>query len=147
MDWVISAAVLVLIAAYVFHVIRPFYIGLRHARKQPGKPPLTGVSLSYVLTDNKDDCDYHLLWHTQLPVLKFLRSAGITGIPVARMAKFYRDFARVYPELTEGSGLPDWIAALQSAGVAVHCRQGAMIAVTEKGLLILEALEEKHMVR
>ena len=146
MDRVISAAVLVLIAAYVFHVIRRFYIGFGHARKQPGKPPLTGVSLSYVLTDNKDDCDYHLLWHTQLPALKFLRSAGLAGVPMARMAQFYHDFARVYPELTEGSSLPDWIAALQGAGVAVHCRQGAMIAITEKGLFILETVDERHMV-
>ncbi len=146
MDWTLSAAAFVLITAYLFYVARLFRIAFGHAWEKSYKTPPVGVSLRYVLPDDKDDCDDHLLWQTQLPALKFLRSAGLAGVPVARMAQFYRDFARAYPELTDGSDLCDWIVALQSAGVAVHCRAGAMIAITEKGLFILETLDERHMV-
>ena len=51
-----------------------------------------------------------------------------------------------YPELFEGSNFSDWLYALQNAKVAVHCHTGAMIAITEKGLLILEHLEEAHII-
>jgi hypothetical protein len=63
---------------------------------------------------------------------------------MARMTKLYRDFARTYPELCDGSTFRDWLDALQNAAVAVHCHAGAMIAITEKGLFVLKSLEDTH---
>jgi len=133
--------VLVLLAGYMCYVARRFWIGFGQAWHKPGRPSRAGLSLTYVLAD-RGDCDYDLLWATQTPALEILRSAGSGGASIARMAKLYREFARTYPELCDGSNFSDWIEALQNAEVAVHCRYGAMIALTEKGLLVLHDLQE-----
>jgi hypothetical protein len=133
--------VLALVAGYMFYVARRFWIGFGQAWHKPGRPSRTGLGLRYVFTGDRGDCDYDLLWATQMPTLEILRSAGSSGASLARMAKLYREFARTYPELCDGSNFLDWIEALQNAEVAVHCRYGAMIAITEKGLLALRDLQ------
>ena len=133
--------VLALVAGYMFYVARRFWIGFGYAWQKPGKPSRAGLGLTYVLPDERGDCDYDLLWKTQMPALKILRSAGSSGVSIAQMAKLYRVFARTYPELCDGSNFSDWLNALQNAEVVVHCRYGAMIAITEKGLLVLHDLQ------
>lgn len=146
MDWVTCAVLVPIIAAYVFYAARLLHIGLGQARQRTDKPSQAGLDLGYVLTNDSGDCDYGLLWKTQLPVLKTLRSAGSGGVPMARMAQFYRDLTRVYPELFEGSNFSDWLHAFQNAKAVVHCHAGDVITITERGLLILEHLEEAHIV-
>ena len=145
MSWE-TFAVLVLLAGYVCYVAQLLRVAFGQARREPGKPSRAGLSLRYVLIEDRDDCDYELLWRTQGPMLDFLRSAGSDGVSVEQMTQFYWGFARAYPELADGSTFSDWLDALQNAGVAVHCRARAVITITEKGLSILEHLEEKHMV-
>lgn len=136
-----TLTVLVLLTGYMFYVARRFWIGFGQAWQKTGRPSRAGLSLTYVLTD-RGDRDYDLLWETQMPVLEVLRSAGSGGASIARMAKLYREFAWTYPELCDGSNFSDWLDALQNAEVAVHCRYGAMIAITEKGLLVLHDLQQ-----
>ncbi len=111
--------------------------------KRSSKPPRAGRSLRCVLTGDRDDRDYDLLWRTQLPALEALRSAGSGGVAIARMVQFYRDLARVYPELFDGSSFSDWLDALQSAEVVVYCKTGATLILAENGRLILDSLERK----
>jgi hypothetical protein len=137
-------AVFVLLAAYMCWLALLLWIAFGQIWRKYSTPSRAGQSLRYVLTDDRDDCDHDLLWHTQLPTLEFLGSAGSCGVSMARMTKLYRDFARTYPELCDGSNFWDWLDALQNAAVAVHCRAGAMIAITEKGLFVLKDLEDTH---
>ena len=60
------------------------------------------------------------------------------------MTQSYREFARVFPELADGSSFSDWLDALQNAGVAVHCRARVVITITEKGLWMLRQLEQEQ---
>ncbi len=139
----ITVAVLVLVAGYMLYVARLLWVAFAQRWQKPTAPSLsTGLSLTYVLTGDKGDCDYDLLWETQMPALKILRSGGSGGVPIRRMAKLYREFSRMYPELCDGSSFPGWLDALQNAGVAVHCREGAMVAITGRGSLVLHHLQE-----
>jgi len=139
----ITVAVLVLVAGYMLCVARLLAVACAQRLQKPTSPSLsTGLSLAYVLTGDRGDCDYDLLWETQMPALKVLRSGGSGGVPIRRMAKLYREFSRTYPELCDGSSFPAWLDALQNAGVAVYCRYGAMIAISGKGLLVLHDLQE-----
>jgi hypothetical protein len=146
MDWVACAVLVPIIAAYVFYAARLLHIGLGEVWERTDRALQAGLDLGYVLTNDSGDCDYGLLWVTQLPVLKALRSAGRAGVPTARMAQLYRDLARVYPELFDGSNFSDWVHAFQNAKAAVPCQTGDVITITERGLLILEQLEEAHIV-
>jgi hypothetical protein len=139
----IALTVLVLLAGYMFYVARLLWIAFGQAREKPIEPLRAGLSLPHILADDREDCDYDMLWYTQVPALEFLRSAGSTGVSIARMTEFYREFARAYPELCDGSNFSDWLEALQSAEVAVH--EGDMIAITEKGRFILDRLGQKHV--
>jgi hypothetical protein len=138
MSWS-TFAVLVLISGYALYVAVLSRIAFGRLLEKPCSGARDGVSLRYILTDKRDDCDYDLLWHTQLPALEFLRSSGKSGVPIARMTEFFREFARASPELCDGSTFSGWLDALQSAEVAVE--RGQNIAITEKGLLILAGLE------
>jgi hypothetical protein len=138
----ITFAVLVLVAGYLVYVTRLFKIAFGQVRRS--ELSRTGLNLAYALTDDREDCDYDLLWDTQLPALESLGSAGNSGVPLKQMTEIYCEFARRYPELCEGSTFPDWIDALQNAEVAVH--EGAIITITEKGRFILQGLERTHAV-
>ena len=74
MNWEI-VAVIVLLAAYAFYLARLFRIGFCQTRRTSGELSRTGLNLSYVFTSDQEDCDYNLLWRTQLPALEFLRSS------------------------------------------------------------------------
>ena len=139
MSW-ITVAVLVLLGGYVLYVTRLFRIAFGQARQS--KPSRAGLNLTYVLTEDREDCDYELLWDTQLPALELLSSAGSSGVPIVRMTKRYRECAIAYPELFDGSTVSDWLDALQNVEVAV-CGE-TMIAITEKGRFILQDIERSH---
>ncbi len=141
-----SFAVLLLLTGYACCAARLFRMGFCLARQKLGQPWRTGLSLRYVLSEDRDDCGYELLWRTQQPALDFLRSARSDGASLEQMTQFYLEFARAYPELADGSIFSDWLDAVQNAGVAVHCRARAVMTITEKGLLILKRLEQGHLV-
>lgn len=134
----------VLLAGFVLYFTQLFRIAFGSARQKPSKPS-AGLSLSYALTDDMEDCDYDLLWDTQRPVLEFLNSAGSSGASIAQVTKLYRESARLYPEIFDGSTLSDWLDALQRAEVVV--RQGAAIAITEKGRFILDDLGRRPVIQ
>jgi len=138
MSW-ITFAVLVLIAGYLLYLTRLFRIAFGRARQSKSS---SAMSLTYALTDDREDCDYDLLWDTQLPALEFLSEAGNSGVPLKQMTEIYSEFARRYPELCEGSTFSGWIDALLDAEVAVH--EGARIVITEKGRFILQDAERSH---
>jgi hypothetical protein len=135
----IEIAVL-LLAGYILYMARRFWIAFGQAWRKLRKPR-TSLNLARLLAGDGCDGDRELLWRSQLPALELLQEAGSSGVSIARMTKVYREFARAYPELFDSSTCSDWFDALQEAGVAVHCRQGATIAITEKGQLILDALQ------
>ncbi|MGC9225361.1 MAG: hypothetical protein ACP5E2_15725 [Terracidiphilus sp.] len=136
-----------LVSGYMFYVARLSWIGFIRAWKSFPKPLRAGVSLTYAAPNDRENFDEELLWETQLPALALLSSAGTSGVSEARMTKLYNDFARIYPELYDGSTFMDWIDALQNAEVAVHCRAGDRIAITEKGRSILAGLERKYVIQ
>jgi hypothetical protein len=136
----IEIAVLLLLAGYILYMVRRFWIAFGQVWRKLTKPR-TSLNLARFFAGDGSDGDRELLWQTQLPALELLQEAGSSGVSIARMTKPYRKFARAYPELFDGSTCSDWFDALQEAGVAVHCRQGATIAITEKGQLILDALQ------
>jgi hypothetical protein len=142
MSWAVLAVTL-LVLGYVFYVARLVWIALERTYQKLSPAPHAGQSLIFILTGDKEDCDYDLLWHTQLPALKFLRLAGIGGVSIAHMKGFYREFARTYPELCDGSTLSDWLNALEKAGVAVCERD--RIAISEEGLFVLDGLQRTHI--
>lgn len=128
----------VLVAGYIFSCAA-WLLRIAFGRLWKKRPPTRAhLSLSYVLTEDCRDCDYHLLWETQQPALKFLRSAGSRGATVARMTQFYREFAHVYPELCDGSDFVDWLAALKESEVVI--REGSTVTITEKARFILALL-------
>jgi len=133
---------ILVVAGYIFYVAHMLSAAFSRVRKGPGQLPGAGLDLRYVLMDNREDFDYDLLWETQLPVLKFLRSAGSRGATVTRVEELYHQLARAYPEIFDGSTLSDWFAALQAAEIAA-CAEDR-IRVTEKGLFILANLENRY---
>jgi hypothetical protein len=138
MSWSTFSA-LVLVLGCALYITFLSWVVFGRLLKKPVKASRPGVSLSYIFSDNRDDGDYDLLWHTQQPALEFLRSGGKGGVPIERMTALFREFARASPELCDGSSVSDWLDALQSAEVAVE--RGQNIAITEKGLFILADLE------
>ncbi len=136
----ITLALIVLVAGYLVYVTRLFRIAFGQVRES--KLSRTGLNLTYALTDDREDCDYDLLWDTQLPALEFLGSAGSSGVPLKQMTGIYCEFAHRYPELCEGSSFSSWIDALLDAEVAVY--EGTRIVITEKGRFILQDTERFH---
>jgi hypothetical protein len=142
----IEIAVLLLLAGYILYMARRFWISFDQAWRKLRKPR-AGLNLARLLAGDGSDGDRELLWRSQLPALEVLQEAGSGGVSLARMTKVYHKFARAYPELFDGSSCSDWLDALQEAGVAVHCRQGDLIAIAEKGRLILDNLERKSVIQ
>ncbi len=147
MSYISFAVFLLLLAGYTLYIVRLLWIPFVQVWRRFRKPLRGGVSLTYAVPNDSEDCDDELLWETQLPALVYLRSAGSSGVSKARMAKLYCEFARVYPELYDGSTFLDWIDALENAAVAAYCRLGDRIAITEKGRSILAGLERKHVLQ
>ena len=139
MVWV-TLATLLIIAAYILYIWALICIALplrsgRQARLRANDE----WSFAAVFTDDRKDSDYALLWQTQTASLQLLRSAGSHGIPITHLKPSFDEFAHVYPELSDGSGFPEWIKSLHRSGVAVQ--QDSQIVITAKGLFILEAVE------
>jgi len=142
----IEIAVLLLLAGYILYMARRFWISFGQAWRKLRKPR-TSLNLARLLAGDGSDGNRELLWRSQLPALELLQEAGSSGVSIARMTKLYRKFARAYPELFDGSSCSDWFDTLQDAGVAVHCVQGGLIAITEKGQFILTSLERKRVIQ
>ena len=78
----ITVAVLALVAGYMLYVARLLAVAFVQRMQKTAPPSLsTNLSLTHVLTGDKGDCDYDLLWQTQMPALKVLRSGGSGGVP------------------------------------------------------------------
>jgi hypothetical protein len=142
----ITLAVLLLLAGYILYMARRFWISFGQAWHKL-RQPRARLNLARLLAGDGSDGDRELLWRSQLPALKLLQEAGSSGVSIARMTKLYRKLARAYPELFDGSICSDWFDTLQDAGVAVHCGQGDMIAITEKGRLILDAFQCRGVIQ
>jgi hypothetical protein len=147
MSYISITVFLLLLAGCVLYATRLLWIPFVKTRRRFRKPLRGGVNLTYAVPNDSNDCDGELLWEAQLPALVYLRSAGSRGVSKARMAKLYCEFARVYPELCDGSTYLDWIDALENAAVAVYCCSGDRIAITEKGRSILAGLEQRRVLQ
>jgi len=145
MNYVSLGICLLLLAGYMLYIARRFWILLGRVWSTSRKPPYSVAGLMCAIPVDAEAPDCALLWETQRPALEMLRASGSTGVSKARMRKLYREFARVYPELYDGSTFMDWMDALQNAAVAVHCRAADRIAITETGRSILADLERKHV--
>ncbi len=146
MNYISLGVFLLLFACYTLYIARLLWFSFVRLLKGFRKPQPVGVSLMHIFTNDSEDCDYNLLWQTQLPALKLLNSAGSCGVSLARMTRLYREIARVYPELYDGSTCQEWLDALQNATVAVHCRAEGIIAITERGRSILSGLERRCVI-
>jgi hypothetical protein len=142
----ISLGVSLLLAGYTLYIARLLGFSFVRLLKRFRKPQPVGASLMHIFTNDSEDCDFDLLWQTQLPALKLLNSAGSCGVSLARVTKLYREIARVYPELYDGSTCQEWLDALQNATVVVHCRAEGIVAITEKGRSFLTGLERRCVI-
>jgi hypothetical protein len=138
-----TLVLLLLIGGYVLFVVRPLWVAFGGTRQGAEAQSDFSGNLGSILTYDAEDCDYDLLWRTQLPALKRLKRAGSGGASEAEMRRLYWDFGRRHPELADGSDLQTWLDALQDAGVAVYCSANERIIITEKGEHLLDILEHR----
>jgi hypothetical protein len=146
MNYISLGVFLLLLAGYTLYITRLLWFSFVRLLKGFCKSQTVGASLMHIFANDSEDGDYNLLWQTQLPALELLNSAGSCGVSLTRMTKLYREIARVYPEIYDGSTFQEWLDALQNATVAVHCRAEGIIAITEKGRFILTGLERRCVI-
>lgn len=147
MSCIVLAIFLSLIAVCALRSARRWRLPLGHAHGKAGEPSRTVQGFRPMLIPSTDDFLHDQLWNLHLPALEFLNSARCGGAPVGQVTRFYRELVRAYPGLCDGSNFRDWLEVLQSAGVAVYCRAGAVIAITAKGCALLESQLRKKRSR
>jgi hypothetical protein len=132
-----------LIAIAFYHCVRLFGLVFGQIRQKPGGAPGTG--LKNFLADEVGDGDCDLLWQTQLPALEFLKLAGARGVLARHLMNRYHELSQAYPELCDGSSFWDWLGVLEQEQAVV--RKGKRIAITPRGLFVLDRLERKAAAR
>jgi hypothetical protein len=94
------------------------------------------------LPDDREDCDFGLLWETQKDVLELIYRAGNTGVSFQTLAERYGALAAHYPELCDGIPFIDWVRWMQEAKLIAS--EATRAAITEKGRFILYDLDRNH---
>ena len=139
MKW--AAIVLVaLVVSYILYLCNLFVIAFGGKRSNPSSAEgEIDDKLKSLLTTCNMDCEFLMIWESQLPVLEELHRSGKRGLSRAEMCKLFRNFSDYYPELAEGSCADDWLQVLQFAEVVTDNAQ--KFRITDKGLFILNLLE------
>lgn len=105
--------------------------GRRAIRPASDDQPFTVLSLPQAF-----DPDYTIIWDTQVPALELILRAGPSGLPIRRLRAWYRDSARHYPELYDGSSFARWMEFFE--GEQIVKATGGKALVTAGGQLFLE---------
>lgn len=91
------------------------------------------------------DAEWSALWATQLPALQLLSAAGADGVNDRSLEPHYREQARRYPELYDGSTFEGWLEFLERAKLALH--RGGTVNITHAGREFLLVQEQRHWTR
>lgn len=139
MRWAMIAAC-TLLFVYVLYLARLAWLAFGESTKvgptAEGERP---VKLTSILAFKDLDCEFAMLWETQLPLLRILRATRDRCIPTESMTDQYLELARSYPELCDGSRFNDWVQAMKDAEIIDEVDH--KLELTEKGYFVLEFLE------
>jgi len=78
---------------------------------------------------------YSVLWEAPVAALTLIDSAGVTGIPAARLRPIYKAAAAQFPEIYDGCGFVAWLQFLEDAEMIVW--DGARLVLTPGGQAFL----------
>jgi hypothetical protein len=81
---------------------------IRHKRDLTLANPMALFSISEAF-----DPIHSVLWEAPVAALKLTDSAGISGIPAARLRPIYEQAAARFPEIYEGFGFVPWLQLLE----------------------------------
>lgn len=129
-------ATILVLAAIALYLGFLFRIAFARLWQPPANAQTSVMGIHSLFPPSVSDPDYAALWESQMPVLALLRSGGRKGVTLSQAKKLFEEMRHRYPELYDGSTFGDWLDWLQRAEVA-H-RQQDTIAITEKGLFLLE---------
>lgn len=139
MRWAMIAAC-TLLFVYILYLARLAWLAFGGSTKaSPTAASERPVKLTSILAFKDLDCEFAMLWETQLPLLRILRATGDRGLPTESMSDPYGELARSYPELCDGSRLNDWVQAMKDAEIIDEVDH--RVELTEKGYFVLEFLE------
>jgi hypothetical protein len=81
---------------------------IRHKRTLTLAKPLPLLSIAEAF-----DPIYSVLWEAPVAALKLIDSAGLSGVPVARLRPIYEEAAARFPEIYEGCAFVQWLQFLE----------------------------------
>jgi len=81
---------------------------IRHKRNLALAKPLALLSIAEAF-----DPIYSVPWEAPVAALKLIDSAGLSGIPVARLRPIYEEAAVRFPEIYEGCAFVQWLQFLE----------------------------------
>jgi hypothetical protein len=88
------------------------------------------------------DANYAILWQTQVPALQFVDAAGLKGVHVRQLYRFYSCSTRLYPELFDNSTFGSWLQFLERERLIN--RIGTRVLITAEGHHFLEFISSLH---
>lgn len=133
---------LVLIGAFLSYEIRLIQIAAFSGRVRACVHADTCASFDAIFPRHRTDCDFGLLWETQIFTLRVLQSAGAHGVSMQQLETIFQCFSHSYPELSDGLGFEEWLSWTNAEEITI--RRNDRIAIAEKGNFILEDLERNH---
>jgi hypothetical protein len=80
--------------------------------------------------------DYAVLWETQVPALQVLAAEGNRGLSLLKLRDLYRNSARCYPELYDGTTFQQWLIFLELAELITTTEHRAIL--TRQGFEFLK---------
>ena len=103
---------------------------IRHKRDlAPANPPaLLSIAEAF-------DPVYSVLWEAPVAGLRLIESAGMTGIPAARLYPIYQEAAARFPEIYDGSGFVAWLQFLEDTQLISW--NGTRLVLTSDGQAFL----------
>ena len=81
---------------------------IRHKRNLALAKPLALLSIAEAF-----DPVYAVLWEAPVAALQLIDSAGMSGIPAARLSPIYGEAAARFPEIYEGCAFVQWLQFLE----------------------------------
>lgn len=117
--------------------------GTRPQLSAPAKPAAAQFTALPVV--RMFDAEWSLLWATQLQALQLISAAGADGVNDRSLEPLYRQSARRYPELYDGSTFEGWLEFLERANLALH--RGGTVNITHAGREFLLVQEQRHWTR
>ncbi len=98
---------------------------------------LAGLSFEQAFDEN-----YVLIWETQVPALRVIRSTGVAGLPVKGLKPWFRRAARNYPALYDGFSFEEWLCFLYRAQLVQL--SGNRVRLTSEGRGFLDYCGVAH---